>query len=461
MVALVTLPLYIAHIGSARYGIIAIVWILLGYFGLIDFGLSRASANALAKLGGGSRKERVATLMTSLYINLALGTAGALALYFSGSFLMGRLLSLSDPLAAEMTLAFPWVAALLPFLMVMQVCRGAIESRENFVAANLIDNISLISGQILPLIAAIFIAPTLPVVLTAVFVARATSALIAIAFVARTERINGLLIFDRTKSRDLFRYGAWAGPDAVIAPVLQFIDQLFVGAALGATAVAHYAVPMNLVARSQIVASALMRATFPRFSQMKREKAIDLGERAVVSLCFLYGAMCASGIVLSRPFMNLWMGTAFAAEAAPVLEVLLMGAWINGVAFIPFGLLLGQGRPDVVAKVHMLETVPYVMLLWFMLGKFGIFGAAIAWNARVAIDAALMLNLAGFRARNLIGLAIGIGLMLTSYTLAIRFEHVAAIWSVALAGVVFLTFAGLAIVFDENVRRIVSGAKRV
>ena len=153
--------------------------------------------------------------------------------------------------------------------------------------------------------------------------------------------------------------------------------------------------------------------------------------------------------------MNLWMGPAFAVEAAPVLEVLLMGAWINGVAFIPHGMLQGQGRPDVVAKVHAFEIVPYVLLLWFMLSKFGILGAAIAWNVRVAIDAGILLKLAEYRARNLIGLVIGLGLMLASYALAIRMEGAALIWSFVLASAVFLVFAGLAFVFDENVRRIV------
>ena len=49
--ALITVPISIHLIGAPRYGIVSIAWILLGYFGFLDFGLSRASANALGRLG--------------------------------------------------------------------------------------------------------------------------------------------------------------------------------------------------------------------------------------------------------------------------------------------------------------------------------------------------------------------------------------------------------------------------
>jgi O-antigen/teichoic acid export membrane protein len=457
VVALITIPLYIAQIGTARFGVITIVWILLGYFGFIDFGLSRASAKALATLANASRKRRVGAFMTSLYLNLFLGVVGAVILYFSGHFLLHRLLTLSDPISTELDASLPWIAGTLPVLLVAAVCHGAIESKERFLAVNSFDVATFTLGQILPLLAAIMIAPTLPVVIAAAFVARLASMLVMLCFVFVKEKVYSLRVFDKKIVGELARFSAWAGITNIIGTSLLFLDQLLVGFALGASAIAHYAVPMNVVTRSQIVAKALARATFPRFSRMSREHAIDLGERSAVSLGFVYGAICASVIVLSRILMTLWIGPQFALEAAPILEVLLIGAWINGIAFVPYGLLQGQGRPDLVAKVHAMEILPYAIALWFLLSKFGVLGAAIAWTLRVAIDTAFLLKVAKFRARNMIGLALALLLMLGSYAVTIKLGDIAPLWSLALAGTVFLMFVASAMILDANLKRVALG----
>ena len=451
VITLVTVPIYISYIGTARYGVLAIIWILLGYFGFLDFGLSQASANALAKLGHASRSDRAGVFLTSLYLNLVLGTLGAIFLYFAGSTLLHHVLPLSDAINEELETAFPWIACMLPLALVAGIARGALEARERFFLVNILDMIGASVGQILPVICAILIGPRLAVIIPAAFLARALSVALTLGCVARIEKLGTLRVFDRARFGELFRFGAWVTVTNVISPILTSIDQLLVGSTLGAVAVTHYAVPMNLVGRSQIIATALARALFPRFSRLTSNEAMLLATKAIVSLGYGFGAICGPAIIIGGPFLSLWMGTDFAAYATPVIEVLLIGAWLNGLAFIPYGFLQGQGRPDLVAKLHAFEFLPFIGVLWLLLHRFGLVGAAIAWSGRVAVDAALLLTVAGFSPYQLLRLMPPLVLILASYVIT-QIVDISMLWSAFLAAVVFLVFAGCAIAFDATTR---------
>ena len=87
----------------------------------------------------------------------------------------------------------------------------------------------------------------------------------------------------------------------------------------------------------------------------------------------------------------------------PVAEILFLGAWINGSSQgILYSLLQAQGRPDVTGKIHAVEVVPFLAVLWFLTKAHGIEGAALAWTIRAFVDAAFL----GWAARLPIGLAV-------------------------------------------------------
>jgi O-antigen/teichoic acid export membrane protein len=98
-----------------------------------------------------------------------------------------------------------------------------------------------------------------------------------------------------------------------------------------------------------------------------------------------------------EPFLAWWLDAQFSSEAAPVGEILVVGLWANCLAYVPFALIQGRGRPDLTAKFHLVELLPYLTLLWMAVEWNGAVGAAIAWSLRAWVDAALLFWASRFR----------------------------------------------------------------
>jgi O-antigen/teichoic acid export membrane protein len=454
-VALVTVPLYLAHIGAARYGLLSIIWVLLGYCGFADFGLGRATANTLARLRDSPALERTRVLLTALYANAVFGAFGAVIVYFGSTALIDHVLTLSAGLRAEAEGAVPWIAGMVPLTLIGGVARSAIESRERFLVVNLLELVWTVPSQVLPLLAAIWIGPELTVLLPPVFATRLLGVILALGIMIKTELAGPFMIFDARRLREMLGFGAWVSVGNLIDPLLGLIDQFLVGSVLGAAAVAHYSVPMNIVGRSQIVVVALARALFPRFSRLEQQDANNLAESVVTSLAYAFGGICGPILLLGGPFMSLWVGADFGAQATPVIQILMIGAWANGLGFIPHILLQGRRRPDLVALAHICELVPFALMLWLLIHWMGVAGAALAWTVRATVDALLLLRLCRFGIRLIARLLPPFALMLAAYTVAQ--VAMSAAWELFLAVAIVPLSVAISAMFDATSRTVLLG----
>ncbi len=366
LISLATVPLYMRQIGDARYGVLSIVWVLLGYFGFLDLGLSRAAANALARLKGASREERSKVFVTAFAMHLALGLVGSLCVASIGGYLLQHVLKIPETLKPEIAQAFPWVVCLFPLALISCFGIGVLEARESFLLLNVIQVVSTAAGQIVPVILAFVVGPSLTVVIPAAFVARAAS---MVALLAAAHHHEGPLTWralDASQAKKLLGYGGWVTASSLVNPILLTIDQFVIGTILNIGVLPQYVVPMNLVSRTQLFPNAFVRAIFPRLSSLAHEDAHSLSLRAQSYLSVGYGALCAPAMILTPLFFKYWINPEFAAGAAPVAQILFVGAWFSCTACIPCALLQGQGRPDITGKFHIFEILPFIEILWVL-----------------------------------------------------------------------------------------------
>src|SRR5699024_1534051 len=74
--AVITIPFVIDGLGTERFGVLTIVWIVIGYFGLFDMGLGRATTKFVADQEAKGIKKLSLIFIPSLPLPMGFGIVG-------------------------------------------------------------------------------------------------------------------------------------------------------------------------------------------------------------------------------------------------------------------------------------------------------------------------------------------------------------------------------------------------
>lgn len=404
VVTIFTVPVYLRLIGVDRYGILVIVWVLLGYFGVFDLGLSRATAQRIAALRHTEPSKRAEVFWTALMLNMIFGVIGGLLLWPVSRIYFRTFLHIAGPLKLEILATVPWLVAALPVLTITGVLYGALQGCERFKELNVCRMLELILSQLLPLIVVWFHGPDLAWLVPAALLGRILVFVILFAQCYRHVPLNMALSVRRDLIVPLFRFGGWVTLTGFIGPLLTTLDRFLIGSIAGLKAVTYYTVPFSLISRVATLPGSLSDTLFPRFSATSEEERHRLMGEAVRVLSVIMTPLIIASILIINPFLTWWVGPDVARNAVFAGEIIALGFWFNGLAYIPFARIQAQGRPDLIAKCHLAELIPYLVFLTFALHTWGVSGAALAWSLRVIVDAILLFLLCRVAPRGFIAL---------------------------------------------------------
>lgn len=389
--ALFCIPRLIHGLGVDRFGVLTLAWMVTGYFGLFDFGLGRALTKLVAeKLGTPDEAAIPGLVWTGLVLMLFLGLAGAGLLALCTPALVTSVLKIPAHLQAETRTVFYLLDLSIPIVISTTSLRGVIEAQQRFALLSYVRVPTGIFSFAGPAFALAF--SNSLVVIVAVLVAGRTVAWVAhlVLCLHTTPSMRSHVRWERSAVRPLLSFGGWMTVSNVISPIMVYLDRFMIGALISVSAVAYYATPLEMVTKLLIIAWAVSGVLFPAFSSsfaQDRSRTVWLYERGVFSTFAPLLVIAAVLIGFSREILSLWLGADFANHSAAVLRLLAVGIFIFSLAHIPFALVQGAGRPDLTAKLHLAEMPFYVIGAWWLITRYGVTGAAIAWVTRVGADA--------------------------------------------------------------------------
>lgn len=389
-VALATMPWLIRGLGTDRFGVMTLSWMVLGYFSLFDLGLGRALTKLVAeRLGRGLEDEVPPLFWTSMTLMTALGLAGTAFVTAVTPWLVVDALRIEGPLRAESLGAFYLMGLALPFVIGTAGLRGVMEAHQKFGAINVVRTITSLYILLAPL-AVLVVTPNLVAVVGAVCLGRFASWCAHVFICLRT--IPGLRrgpAFRGEDVRPLLGFGGWMTAVNVINPLMVQMDRFLIGAMVSTAAVAYYTTPQELITRAWFLSNAVLGVMFPAFATsyvLDRRRTAEIFGRCLSHVAMILFPVTLIAVALSGEILTAWLGQDFASQGSRVLQWLALGVLLNGMAQVPSALIQGIGRPDLTFKIHMAELPPYLLAAWFLIRGRGIEGAAIAWTARTALD---------------------------------------------------------------------------
>ncbi len=396
LVAIAAVPALIRALGVDRFGMLMLAWAVIGYSSLFDLGLGRATTRFIAHHRATGRLQELPGLVwQSWLLTAGLGVIVAATLATTTPLLIERVFRVPDLLVAETKMAFYSMAALLPVVLLTTGVRGVLEAHQRFDLINAVQVPGAIANYVLPLLVSL-VTPHLGVVVVVLMVSRAVVCVTLMLFSFRVMPAlrRGPGGGGGGDIMPLVRFGGWLTVSSIVSPIMEYADRVLIGALLTLTAVAYYATPYTVVSQLHLVSGSLLIVLFPAFSGLTGSghtaSASDLYRRAVKYVFLLLAPIVLVLMIFARDLMAIWIDGEFAAHSHRVVTVLAFAMLINALGRVPYGLLQAAGRPDIPAKFHLLEVLPFIVISWIAIKYIGITGAAAAWAVRAAVDAALL-----------------------------------------------------------------------
>ncbi len=166
LVAIFAIPLLIKVLGQERFGILALAWVVMGYFGLFDFGLGRATTKFVAEYHARNDTEAIPELIwSSFVVHIFLGLLGGTILALATPWLTQSALNVPSPLLLETQICFYLLAISVPMIVATAALRGVFEAIQRFDVVNLIKIPASILSYLGPLIVLYFIRTLVAVIL--------------------------------------------------------------------------------------------------------------------------------------------------------------------------------------------------------------------------------------------------------------------------------------------------------
>jgi O-antigen/teichoic acid export membrane protein len=219
--------------------------------------------------------------------------------------------------------------------------------------------------------------------LTSSMAALQTLMLAAIAYRLVPRLSVRLVRWRRDELRMLYGFGLPSFFIMLAVRLVSFSDTTIIGIMLGASSVAIYALPLQLMEYARTAVGGFTGVLLPRLTMLTTRGDLASVREAYLSAtriaCFLTAWLAATLMTIGPAFLNRWVGDAFGAPGQWVLVFLAVAAFGQVLStHAPLGFYQSMHLVALPAKVLMVEAMLNLGLSIWLAPRLGITGVALA-----------------------------------------------------------------------------------
>lgn len=389
-------PYIVQHLGIERFGVWAIIGVITGYFGLLDFGIGSSFVKYIAEFYTKKEYENIAGIINSGFILYSvLGLIGA-----------ALMVALKDPILTLFNIPpqLHYEAAVV--LVIGIALFGAANALSSFGAIqyglqrmDIANNIG-IAVSIVNIAGTIFVLERgyglIGMMLNNVAIFIITAALnVVMAFSILPQLRLRIFHFDRAVFKRLFRFGCNIQVVRIGSMIVTQTDKVFISLFLSIGFVTFYQLGSSMVFGVTSLAAILTSALMPAFAEIEamgdRPRLMEAYTRSLKYVSFFVMPAFIFLLISARQIMFIWMGPGY-DMAAPIMQILAVAFLINTIAQVPASVSVSIDKPQMMAIGSIITMVANVILSGLCIKTFGFFG--VAWGTLIAVNIGTIVFLA-------------------------------------------------------------------
>lgn len=394
--AVMLIPLLIDGLGLERFGILSLVWIVIGYLSFFDLGIGKGLTKIISEKIGSEQTEQIPEIFwNSMFIMLCISLLISVVFFFAAPTIVSHFFKISTELQPETLNTFYLLSLSLPLVITTTALRGVLEAYQKFGIINIIRVFIGIMTFTGPLLVLYFTNNLFWIALFLILI----RILIWILYFIQCFKVNNQikkkfkLNVDFKLIKPVLKFSIWITIGNIVGPIILYSDRFLIGALLSASAITYYVSPYEVATKLFLIPASLVVVVFPLFSvsfNQNPEISKSILLKAVKFTFLLVFPMVFLLVTFASEGMALWLGKEFAEKSYFVLQFLSIGILMNSFSIMPNNFFQGIGKPHIPTLINVIELPFYLLIMAISIKSYGVKGAAVAYMVLAMIDTFIM-----------------------------------------------------------------------